>query len=479
MTSTDFYGVDVGSEHAPASTKDLLEVFRFLKPQRSATPLIRIGGDRDGAYLVPNDLDGITACFSPGVNRIKFFEDALTDDYGIRSHMCDFTCRAEEFTTPIREGMQSFHQKWLEVEPGPDNLVLSDWVESTEPDGDLLLQMDIEGAEFRNILNAPESVLRRFRVVILEVHRLGRMLDAPTLHQAIGPFLARLAKSFTTVHAHPNNCCGDFAIPDSDIRIPNVLELTLVRNDRFTPAGGTAALPHPLDVARNVPRNPPLFLGEAWVDGVRPLESRVKMVEDTLAYQQEGDAAVERAELAAVLAMTTECVQTVQRALGRQTPTDLAEVAAGRPYRLSSAYGASARSGTVGAREPYFFHTDFGPGQSITIDLGGPQRVWRLEVSNRRGSHQERADLAFATLIAADGTRSTFPLCAKGSRPGESWDESTLDIPDLEAREVVISTPIATALHLSDVRVYAASASAVPMTRAEARRQATSDHPAP
>jgi hypothetical protein len=471
VTSTDFYGVDVGPERAPASTEDLLQVFRFLKPRRSARPLIRIGGDRDGAYLVPDDLDGITACFSPGVNRIKFFEDALTDDYGIRSHMCDFTCRAEQFTTPLRTGAQTFQQKWLEVEPGPDNLVLADWVAS-EPDGDLLLQMDIEGAEFRNLLHAPDAVLDRFRVIVLEVHRLGAMLDGPTLHTVIAPFFERLARSFTTVHAHPNNCCGDFAIPGTDVRIPNVLEITLVRDDRFAPADGPAPLPHPLDVARNVPRNAPLFLGEAWVDGVRPWESRIKVLEDTVAYQQERDAAVQRDELAAVLAMTTECVHTAQRALARQTPTELTEVAAGRPYRLSSAYGSTPATGTVTAREPYFFHTDFGPGQTITVDLGAPQRIWRIELSNRRGSHQERARHTFATLIAADGTRSTFPVGADGGRLGDAWDEGVVEVPDVEAREIVISTPIATALHLSDVRVYALAGTDVPMSRAEARRQA-------
>ena len=143
--------------------------------------------------------------------------------------------------------------------------------------------MDIEGAEYRNILATSQETLARFRVIVLEVHGLGKMLDAPILREVIAPFFQKLASSFTTVHAHPNNCCGEFTIPDTDIRIPNVLELTFVRNDHFVSAPGPAALPHPLDVSRNVRRYPPLFLSEAWCDYQRPLESRVKILEDMLA----------------------------------------------------------------------------------------------------------------------------------------------------------------------------------------------------
>ena len=123
--------------------------------------------------------------------------------------------------------MQTFLKKWLDVSPGEDNISLEDWIRDHDAEGDLLLQMDIEGAEFRNILATSEETLARFRVIVLEVHGLGKMLDGPILRGAIAPFFQKLARDFTAVHAHPNNCCGEFSVPDTDIRIPNVLELTL------------------------------------------------------------------------------------------------------------------------------------------------------------------------------------------------------------------------------------------------------------
>ncbi len=45
-----------------------------LRPFDVGHPLIRIGAFSDGGYLVPSDLQGIKACFSPGVSQQSSFE---------------------------------------------------------------------------------------------------------------------------------------------------------------------------------------------------------------------------------------------------------------------------------------------------------------------------------------------------------------------------------------------------------------------
>ena len=126
----------------PSKTIDAL---KFLIPKPSPFEFVRIGGNRDGSYLVPNDLEHIDACFSPGVNNYKFFEDELVKKYGIKSHMCDFSSDPDRFTTPIIEGMQTFKKKWLDIDGGEDSISLSDWVRELSPDAknDLILQIDI------------------------------------------------------------------------------------------------------------------------------------------------------------------------------------------------------------------------------------------------------------------------------------------------------------------------------------------------
>lgn len=470
-----FYGLDVqeSSGSAAATTADVLEVFEFLKPKASTTPLIRIGGDQDGSYLIPDDLEGIAACFSPGVNRIKYFEDYLTDHYGIQAHMCDFSCDVDQLKTPLRPGMQTFVKKWLDVDPGRDNINLEDWIRDHDVSGDLLLQMDIEGAEYRNLLATSNETLGRFRIIVLEVHRLGHLLEAGTLREVIAPFFAKLARGFTSVHAHPNNCCGDVLVPGTDIRIPNALELTLVRNDHFASAAGPAALPHPLDVSRNVPRKAPLFLSEAWCDYSRPLESRVKILEDTLDYRDDNAFSGVDSELGDALSLTMQSLQTLRELTAPASSGGLVEVAGGRRYELSSAYGGSSRTGVVEPTSGYFFHTGFGKGQSIRVDLGRQHRIRRIEITNRENGLQERARHLFVLLDGSDDDgRATFPMYADGPLPGGVWQECGVDLPDVPARYVTITSPMSTALHFADLRVYAAGAdrSSPPIWRRAARR---------
>ena len=68
----------------------VMRICEFLKPSASPYKLLRIGGAEDGAYLVPNDLSGVGACFSPGVNNFKNFETTWCDA-GRSTRICAIT----------------------------------------------------------------------------------------------------------------------------------------------------------------------------------------------------------------------------------------------------------------------------------------------------------------------------------------------------------------------------------------------------
>lgn len=250
----------------------------LMRPKPSPYPLVRIGGDQDGAYLIPDDLQGIRACLSPGVNNTKRFEDDLALNHGIACHMCDFSSDLEKFETPLIEGMQSFRKKWLDVDQGEDSITLDEWVEELYPEAgnDLLLQMDIEGAEYRNLLGCKESTLNRFRIIVIELHDLDAANDQDQFEAGLGPLLRRLASSHLCVHAHPNNCCGEFTVVGSQLVVPRVIELTFLRRDRFLHDKSGESyqpfIPHPLDLESNVRDRPPLLLEGDWIDA-RSIES--------------------------------------------------------------------------------------------------------------------------------------------------------------------------------------------------------------
>lgn len=374
-------------------TSEMQALVEVMRPQPCPKPLIRLGGYRDGAYLVPDDLDGVSACFSPGVSGVKYFEDELFDTYGIPSHMCDFSSDIKQFKTPLKDG-QTFKKRWLDVEGKPNSITLKNWVSDLAPGtDDLLLQMDIEGAEYRNLLTVPDTVLKRFRIIVVEMHRLGAVHNKVDFERELGPLLGRLGKHFRCVHAHPNNCEGEFQVPGTGLNLPRVHELTFLRRDRFR---GRKALflkpqlPHPLDIPQNNVGKAPVFLNEHWLDGPRSSESELKLAKDQLAFykrQQQlmqeavSEAEMVRTDMEAVLSQSRETV-------GATNGPELAE---GRPFALSSRHSACLNIDVIDPTEPYFFHTTMEARPRITVDLGRERVLESLVISNRADGFSNRA----------------------------------------------------------------------------------------
>lgn len=246
------------------STLDqIVSALEILIPKPCGHDLIRIGGNSDGGYLLPNDLDGIEALFSPGVNNFKNFEDYLVENFKIKSFMCDYTSDISKLRTPIITGMQFFEKKWLDVTGSDDAIDLNDWVTKNTTDGnDLILQMDIEGAEYRNLLNLRPDVLKRFRMIVIELHGLRHLGHHSFLNGIFSETLKKINYEFICVHAHPNNCCGTTSY--GDWIVPNVMEFTFLRKDRIKTDKIPLALPHIKDVP-NVPAKAPLHLTNKWL----------------------------------------------------------------------------------------------------------------------------------------------------------------------------------------------------------------------
>lgn len=268
----------------------ITNAIRLMRPSPSPYILMRIGPNLDGSYLLPDDLEGVAACFSPGVSNWKAFEDELAVRFGIRSHLCDFSSDESAFATPLMPQLQTFEKKWLDLEGVADAITLDEWVARREPDptADLILQMDIESAEYRNLLAVSDSTLRRFRIMVIEFHNLAVAHQPPAFGGSLGAVLERLDKDFISIHAHANNCCGEVYYEPAAMHLPNVIELTFLRRDRFQMGPPLKRvkprLPHPADVSRNVPHLPPLFLDAGWLDGPRPEESKAKMNAEKLAF---------------------------------------------------------------------------------------------------------------------------------------------------------------------------------------------------
>jgi hypothetical protein len=219
---------------------ELADFLKSLKPIAPQRGLIRVGGKGDGGYLIPDDLDGISHSISPGVAGEISFDLALAQR-GIQVLMFDASVNGP----PENHANFKFTKKFLDFHDS-ENTVRLDTVCQSCPHNakDMFLQMDIEGAEWRVIMDTPIETLRKFRVMVIEFHGLNRLFGRAGFFH-ITPVFQKLMLSHNIVHIHPNNCadiewCGNTGIPP-------VVEFTFLRRDRDFAVERSMTIPHSLD----------------------------------------------------------------------------------------------------------------------------------------------------------------------------------------------------------------------------------------
>lgn len=239
-----------------SSATELTQFFRKLKPQSTEHRLIRVGGEDDGGYLVPNDLEGITTLFSPGVGRKSEFE-LFFANRGVECFLADRSVDAP----PVEHPNFKFVKKFLGTENNEVFMTLQHWVNQSEPrSGDMMLQMDIERSEFGVLLHTDISILKRFRVIVIEFHSMADLYQKLGL-ELISHSMDKLLAEFVPVHLHPNN--ANKAIQWKNFSVPPLMEITFLRKDRVKTLRPTTQFPHELD-RPCVPSREDYPLPECW-----------------------------------------------------------------------------------------------------------------------------------------------------------------------------------------------------------------------
>jgi hypothetical protein len=228
----------------PTRTSDAEKVGALiakLHPITCGKELIRLGVEGDGGYLVPNDLDGIEACFSPGVSDVASFEMDCAE-MGMKVFMAD----ASVERPPVIHPQFTFIKKFIGANTMGAFLSLEDWVSNAVNGSrsDLLLQMDIEGYEYETLLSTPSSFLARFRIIVVEFHYLDYLFCAP-MFAIYSQVFERILGTHTCMHIHPNNICSPITVRGMEML--QMAEFTFLRNDRIANRAFATVFPHPLD----------------------------------------------------------------------------------------------------------------------------------------------------------------------------------------------------------------------------------------
>ena len=242
---------------APTTSPSLLhDFFKMVQPVATNHPLIRLGCDGDGGYLVPDDLDGITACFSPGVSTVADFEVNLAER-GIPCYLADYSVNE----APVQHPLISFEKKFLGLENNEVFTTLDAWVAKHTPNKtDFLLQMDIEGGEYDVLFDVSDKTLQQCRILVIEFHHLDRLIINEGF-RFLNLIFKKLDKYFKVVHIHPNNCAPSYTY--GEFEIPPIMEFTFLRRDRIFEAKPARDFPSHLD-RTNVREVPDFKLPACW-----------------------------------------------------------------------------------------------------------------------------------------------------------------------------------------------------------------------
>lgn len=245
----------------PRSSRE--EVFAAIRPLRAINcgiPLRRMGGDNDGGYLVPDCLEGLKFCFSPGVSDNSSFELECAD-LGMDVFLADASVvRAAETHERF-----TFIKKFIDSYSHDEFVSFREWFEASAvlPDTEGILQMDIEGFEYRVLSAIEPEMLKRFRVIVLEIHEVHLLWSKPFLDRFTDVF-SRIGQDYACIHVHANNCHP--VVKCQGITLPMTVEVTLLRKDYVaenTAENHRFEFPHDLDQP-NLAHKKDIKLGREW-----------------------------------------------------------------------------------------------------------------------------------------------------------------------------------------------------------------------
>jgi len=229
--------------HRVTDKNSITKLIETLHPIQTEFELIRLGPNRDGGYLVPDILNGIEACFSPGVGSVSEFElDCIKNS--MRVFLAD---KSKESPHPnISKEKYNFIKKFVGCTNNDDFITMDDWVKSANlsDSSDLLLQMDIEGGEYASFINMSDALIKRYRIMVIEFHSLHQIWD-PMFFDIVKTVFNKILQTHIIVHIHPNNYSGIYS--KKSIEIPRAAEFTFLRKDCAINTNFATSFPHKLD----------------------------------------------------------------------------------------------------------------------------------------------------------------------------------------------------------------------------------------
>lgn len=245
----------------PAMGESIRSILRLISPMDViGGNLVRKGCPNDGGYIMLDSGLRDAAAYSLGIaGDVSWDLDMAA--LGCQIYQYDHTIEA----LPVSHPAFHWHRIGIAAQDSADGVMctLDTLIQRNGHVGrnDLVLKMDIEGAEWDLFEAMPESTLRQFSQIVMEMHHFAGAAGhpaGPLFYKKFEAVLRKLDATHQVVHIHANNN-GGLGIIGGTI-IHDLFELTYVRRSDHRFEECRRVFPTPIDMP-NVTSAPDYFLG--------------------------------------------------------------------------------------------------------------------------------------------------------------------------------------------------------------------------
>ena len=255
--------IDLEFNWNPEYFESLARVWQLKKIR--GVDFIRAGNpDFDGGYITINDPRANKIAYSFGINQDVSWDDDMAN-LGYQIFMYDMTIEDLPKHRPefhfFKEGIGG------KFDPVQKLDTLEHFIKRNghENRRNMILKMDVEGAEYDFIEQVDSKTLEQFDQMTFEFHNLVMGLTFERAAKIISCF-KKLNQTHQIVHLHANN--ANVSIMYEDDEYPELLEITYANRANYEFIDEEINLPIPRLDMPNIAQNPEIILGR-WNDRVK------------------------------------------------------------------------------------------------------------------------------------------------------------------------------------------------------------------
>ena len=227
-----------------------LDFFDKLRIFSTNHTLKRYGNDSDGGYVAPKEIiNSLDYLISIGVeDNISFELDLMSVNKNLQTILVDGTIK--NFTPPDKVRLIN---KNLSLKNDDDRITLEEILTDIDSEN-IALQIDIEFDEWEIFDNLPKEILKKFKLIIIELHFVFIEEEVLLNSQNLTPYfnrfysntykkinrmlikkydnvLTKFLVDFSIIHLHANNSLK--LINYEGIDFPPLLEVTFLNNSEI------------------------------------------------------------------------------------------------------------------------------------------------------------------------------------------------------------------------------------------------------